>query len=154
MAPAAFQATFSDWRLIKGRKCVSICFEVPLEAANEAYAVLGGMPDPGRSVWCAIARLQEPKSKPEKPQSEKKRWEDMTAAQQAGVLCGDAAFVKFLDGRYANITIRDSGSAAVAVRDICGVLSRSEIDSQPTAKARWDLLVAEYRAWQREPEYV
>jgi hypothetical protein len=147
MAPAAFQATFSDWRLIKGRKCVSICFEVPLEVANEAYAVLGGMPDPGRSVWCAIARLQEPKSEPEKPQREKKRWGDMTAAQQAGVLCSDPLFAKYLG-------VSTATEAADFVRDRCGISSRSLLDTDIVAKREWQRIVDEYRAYQHEPECV
>jgi len=57
MTAAAFQATYSDWRLIKGRKCVQVVFEVPVEQADQAYQVLGGMPDPSKSVWCAIARM-------------------------------------------------------------------------------------------------
>jgi hypothetical protein len=57
-AAAAFQATYSDWRIIKGRKVVQIVFEVPLEGEGLAYQVLGGMPDPSKSVWCGIARLK------------------------------------------------------------------------------------------------
>lgn len=58
--PAVFSASFSDWRVIKGRKVVAIVFEVPLEAADHAYNVLGGMPNFGADQWFAIARLQKP----------------------------------------------------------------------------------------------
>lgn len=58
MTAAAFSATFADWKLIKTRKCVQIVFEVPLEAADAAYQVLGGMPDPGVSEWFGIAKLK------------------------------------------------------------------------------------------------
>lgn len=54
---AAFEATFTDWRLIKGRKVVQVVLEVPLELADRAYQALGGMPDPAGSVWVAVARL-------------------------------------------------------------------------------------------------
>lgn len=55
---AAFSATYSDWRIVKGRKAVQIVFEVPLEAAHHAYNVLGGMPNFGSENWFAIARMK------------------------------------------------------------------------------------------------
>ena len=58
---ANFLATYSDMRLIKGRKVVQYVFEVPLEGANTAYEVLVGMPNPAAEVWCAIARLDPSK---------------------------------------------------------------------------------------------
>jgi hypothetical protein len=57
---AAFRATYSDFKYIKTRSCVQIIFEVPIEASNEAYEILGGVPKPGAEIWCAIARLVEP----------------------------------------------------------------------------------------------
>jgi hypothetical protein len=57
-APAAiFRACYSDWRLIRTRKCVQLVFEVPLEESNKAYEALGGMPNSGEEAWVAIARL-------------------------------------------------------------------------------------------------
>ena len=57
---AAFQATFTTLRLINGRGVVQFTFEVPIEGADMALQALGGMPHPGKSVWCAIARMSEP----------------------------------------------------------------------------------------------
>ena len=57
--PAAFEATYSEWRLIKTRQAIQIIFEVPLHRSDEAYQVLGGMPQPGSEQWFAIARLQQ-----------------------------------------------------------------------------------------------
>jgi len=58
--PAAFSATYSDLKLIKTRKVVQFVFEVPLEAAEHAMNVLGGMPSPMTESWFAIARLEKP----------------------------------------------------------------------------------------------
>jgi hypothetical protein len=44
--PAATQGTFSDFRLIKGRKVCQIVIEVPIEQADQALAALGGLPQP------------------------------------------------------------------------------------------------------------
>ena len=55
----AFSATYSNWRVIQGRKVIQIVFEVPLEAERHAYNVLGGMPNNGKENWFAIARLKD-----------------------------------------------------------------------------------------------
>lgn len=57
--PAAFGAEYSDFKLIKTRGVIQICFEVPLEKADHAYQVLGGMPDASKSAWFGIAKLQK-----------------------------------------------------------------------------------------------
>lgn len=148
MAPAAFQATFSNLRTVNGRKVLQLIFEIPIEQSNQALEILGGVPDPSKSIWCAIARLQE--TKPEQPQREKKRWEDMTAAQQAGVLCNDPTFTKFLQEHHG---IQDDDAAGF-VRGYCVVNSRKDIGKEPFSLKAWETLVGDYRAWQHEPEYV
>ena len=57
--PAAFSATYSDWKVIKTRQVVQIVLEVPLKAADHAYNVLGGMPTFEAEQWFAVARLKE-----------------------------------------------------------------------------------------------
>jgi hypothetical protein len=44
--PAAIQASFADFRLIKGRKQAQIILEIPIEGADAALAALGGIPQP------------------------------------------------------------------------------------------------------------
>lgn len=56
MTDAVLQATYSDFKLIKTRKVISLSFEVPIEQANQVYAALG-MPDPSKERWVAIAAL-------------------------------------------------------------------------------------------------
>lgn len=103
--PAAFSATYADWRLVKTRKTVQIVFEVPVEKADEAYQVVGGMPNNGEETWFAIARLnpkgvrQEearsedtPEVSPVVPPRPRKPFADHTLPQQAGILCADPVF--------------------------------------------------------------
>lgn len=52
--PAAILATFSDLKLVKGRKCAQLIFEVPIEQASAAVNILG-MPNPAKEIWCGIA---------------------------------------------------------------------------------------------------
>jgi hypothetical protein len=145
MTAAAFQATFADWKLINGRKVVQVVFEVPIEQSGLAYTVLGGMPDPGASVWCAIARLEQPKA--EQHKREKKSWDEMTAGQQAGILCSDPLFAKYLN-------VASTTEAVDYVRRHCGVKSRSDITPTNESGRRWQEIVSLYRAWQRYPDLV
>jgi hypothetical protein len=55
---AVFQAVYTDWTLIKGRKVVRVGLEIPIEQADLAYQALGGMPNPAESAWVAVARLE------------------------------------------------------------------------------------------------
>ena len=165
MKPAAFQATFTDWRLIKGRKVVQIVFEVSIEAADAAYHVLGGMPDPGASVWCAVARLITDERKvvshaltdtPNATATEKPALPAAPAARVnrltrlAGICCNDARFWRFLTEH--EMPVRNNGEAATAVRLICHVGSRREIISGTQAGDAWDELYSKFVAWRDAPE--
>ncbi len=163
--PAAFQATYSDFRLVKGRKVAQFVFEVPLEMANVAYEVLGGLPNPASEVWCGVARIINPSEVEAKPASEppsqshpvraisKKSWNEMDYAQQAGMLCNDPKFIRFLiEGfRLSYGQTLDSDGAAKRVREFCQVQSRSEIKPQTSAGTKWELLVSAFRAWDMAP---
>jgi hypothetical protein len=162
MTTAAFQATYSDWRLIKGRKCVQIVFEVPVEKADEAYKVLDGMPDPSRSVWCAVARMnsgviEEPKTRdseigrpgPQSTRSGGRATSDKRLVRQAAMCCGEPIFWKFLNEKYLlpGESVDKEHGAAAAVRHICGIESRSEILPNTQAGEAWDYLYSKFLAW-------
>lgn len=53
---AAIKATFSEWRMVKGRKVLQLIFETPLERQGEVLTMLGA-PMPDKEIWCAIAKL-------------------------------------------------------------------------------------------------
>ena len=57
--PAAFSATYSDFKIVKTRDTAQFIFEVPLKAADHALNVLGGVPQPMEERWVAIARLEK-----------------------------------------------------------------------------------------------
>jgi hypothetical protein len=137
---AVISASFSDFRLVKGRKVAQLILEVPIEQAQAALEALGGVPMPHEDRWCAVALLT-----PEKPaavgndkESGKRAWGDMKLAQQAGILCADAEFIAWLSC--------DTQEAAVnEVRRRCGVASRADLDRDPDAAEAWMRLVREYR---------
>lgn len=151
---AAFRATYADWKLIKTRQCVQVVFEIPLSDSDVAYASLGGMPDPAKERWFGIARLTQAKEvsnqaatpshpmEPRTPPSGARK----SPSQMAGILCEDARFRTYLR-EHDMLTDNTAEAAAVAVRLICGVRSRSEFDKDEEAKARWDALYGRYQAW-------
>lgn len=167
MPPAVFQATYSDWRLVKGRKVVQVVFEIPLEQSNLAYEVLGGMPHPGESVWCAVARLQAaaaqrsaPALSPPSPEQGpvpgplqspagpgRKSWHELAPSAQAGIRCHDPIFWAFLRESKSRPEVQGIATAEVAVREICGVESRSLFKTDARAAASWLALDDEFTSW-------
>jgi len=79
-------------------------------------------------------------------------WEKLGPVKQAGTLCGDQAFWRFLSTKGAPIANADQ--AADYVRIACKVASRKELLTDEAAAKLWRALVADYRAWQREPDVV
>jgi len=141
---AAFQATYSDMRLVRSRKVVQIVMEIPLEQWTEASQVLGGMPNPASETWVAIARLEtniKPKPVPETKNGD---WNSLALAQQAGILCSEGGFQRFLGAT-------DKTSAADIVRTKCGIVSRGDLRRDTPAGDKWLDLVAQYRGWCAAP---
>jgi hypothetical protein len=152
-APAAISGTFSDLKTVKSRSVVQLVIEVPIEqgaAVIEAF----GFPQPGAEIHVAVARLVaasttiEHQPKDEKP---RRKFSDMPRWQQSGIRCNEPAFWKWLIDRH-NFGVDTPQEAAEAVREICGVFSRAELDSQPTAGERWDRMEAEFDIWMHHPE--
>lgn len=166
--PAAFSADYVDLRFVKSRKVAQIIVELPIEQAT-AFVAAFGAPDPSTGVPVAIARLDATKvaappttpaqgaperdTKPKEP----RRWPELSPAAQAGIRCGEPAFMQFLLERYpaqvkaAQEPNRFQGDDVPAncVRAICEVASRSEILPDTKAAYRWAMLDDEYRAFMR-----
>lgn len=162
MKAAAFQATYSDMRLVKGRKVVQFVFEVPLEGANTAYEVLGGVPNPAAEVWCAIARLDPnkvgvatpreagPDHRPA-PQADPPASHRLTT--RAVMLSKDPQFHLFLQGlsKLGCVTEED---AAVYIRAKCEVASRSEIKPGTAAATKLDFIESAFICWRDKAKFV
>ena len=156
-APAAFKATFSDFRLIKGRKVAQLIFELPIEGCDAALEAMGGVPQPHEERWAAIARidLKAVSAAPE-PLKERRSWSDLSYAQQAGIRCNEPDFWKFI-GEVCDVgtfeDIKSPEGAASFVRIHCNVESRAHIKPNTPPGIRWRDLDVKYEAWQREREY-
>jgi hypothetical protein len=145
--PAAIQATFADFRLIKGRKQAQLVLEIPIEEADNALAVLGGIPQPQSDCWVAVARLNGV-AKPEPQPKEKQKWEDLRLSMQAGIRCEEKAFWKYCG--YNNVTSAEA--AACVVRELCNIDSRSGLNDNPVAALEWRRFDRQYQAWLKAAE--
>lgn len=166
-APAAFKATFSDFRLVKGRKVAQIVVEVPIEEADNALKALGGIPRPDIERWVAVARLSPVASIPESaaiagaddagasPQKqpaaatgetkERRPFHTLPLPQQVALRCADEAFrewIAMMEGVQSEVV--DDAFAAAWVREKCDVHSRSEIKPGSLAAIAWGKLEARF----------
>jgi hypothetical protein len=148
--PAAIQATFSDFRIVKGRKVAQLVLEIPLEQADAAISTLGGIPQPQSERWVALARLNGHVPEP-KPDKEKQKWGDLAYALQAGIRCSEPVFWKFIRDEY-KAPAHDEDESAKFVRRYCGVKSRKEINLDPNSAEAWGRLESKYQAWLKVAE--
>ena len=139
MDKAIITGTFSECKFVKTRSVMQVVIECPIEQADVALSVLGGVPQPGREVHVAVARLEthaEPKER------------RGSLAQQAGILCGEPGFLKFLQDKLEfKYPLKDDFDACKWTRKICDVESRAEFDTDAAAGMRWKELKREYEAW-------
>ena len=103
-------------------------------------------------MWLAVARLQAESAKQKsEPAPGRRRWEELSFSQQAGIRCADPTFHAFLrEERKATIPIQmDKASEASAqfVRKHCLVDSRSALKPGTNAADAWIALDRQYQAW-------
>jgi hypothetical protein len=85
------------------------------------------------------------------PEWQGSKWDALGPVKQAGVLCNEESFQKFLTEKVVPCDSADG--AAKIVRGLCNVTSRALL-MENAAAAKWREVVANYRAWQREPAIV
>lgn len=152
--PAACVATYSDAKFIKSRSVLQVVLEIPIERANEFFRFFG-TPSPQAETWVAIARLNvgreqlaagvaDVTGKSESIDRAGHPVDRHPLARDAAIRCGDEFFQSYLERNYG---LRMPGpmnkdKAAAIVRDLCGVKSRSQLDSEPQAADKWRAVVA------------
>jgi len=153
-APAAISGTFSDLKTVKSRSVVQLVIEVPIEqgaAVIEAF----GFPQPGAEIHVAVARLvAAPAVVEREPPTEKPRrkFDELPQSQQAGIRCSEGVFWRFLAEIYG-LKADSPETAAAAVRKICGVESRADLDRvRPGESSTWERLNARFVVWLHHPE--
>lgn len=143
-----------DVRNYAQSKSVRLIVEVSAERAGEIIAQFG-WPTPVAPVPVAVARLDTEKAAPEPSQAQekpKRKWGELTPAEQAGIRCGEESFQRFLGELRGEIVVGRPDDAAAIVRKICGVASRRDIVPGLTAAVTWHELDSDYTAWLRYGE--
>lgn len=170
---AAFRATIHGLRTVPSRKVIQLILECPIEQQAEIARIAE------HGAWVAVARINPEQereampverkrisgttetpprsdSNPKPVGAEKRPWNELAPAQQAGILCGEPAFWTFLNEKYDHMLpdVRDATRAAIVVREICGVTSRRDIATDTRARGAFYSLNEQYRAWKLEPEVI
>lgn len=160
MKPAVITGNFADFKLIRSRKVAQFVIEVPIEQADVALAALGGLPNPATETPVAIARLtpasangrpsgfgpENAGSTPAAGTKDRRRFSELPPAQQAALKCQDEAFRRFMVDTGHSPSM-DESDVAAAVRDACGINSRSVLNTNPSAAERWLTLLREFDVW-------
>jgi len=149
MTASAFQATFADFRLIKGRKVGQLIFELPIEAVDAALETLGGVPRPDKEAWVAVARIDPAKAASASPEpvKERRKFSDLPMSAQAAMRCDDATFRSYLRSR--GFFIDNAKDADAAVKDLLTINSKKEILPDTPAGLGWLELMRQFENWMR-----
>ena len=111
--------------------------KVTLEVDPEGWEALKAA---GVSTRCAMVLVEidnndAPVDQPRKPKSR---------AEMAGILCNDERFWEYILHPAAP---RTSQSAVEAVRSYCGVTTRTKLNTDPAAAAKWEELANGFKAY-------
>ena len=161
---AIIAGSFADFKIIKTRSTAQIIIEIPIERADEALERLGGVPQSGKEKPVAVARLNLDVAREPIPQASekpaggenggghgKRRWEDLSHSQRAGIRCGEEAFATFLRECHPKWLQYTEGvvDLAATVRWICDVDSRRSLDTDAHARETFARVDREYQDWLR-----
>lgn len=146
---AIIQGSLVDVRNVNQHKCVRMLIDVPAELAPKVMEAFG-WPTMANPVPVAIAHLAaDATQKADKP---RRSWDQLSRAEQAGIASNDVAFSTFLTMQYERDFSeyeRLADGVADAIRWVCAVSSRSELDRNERAAKAWDKLYSDYQMWQR-----
>lgn len=176
--PAAILATFSDLKLIKTRKVAQLVFEVPIESVRSATEALGwptgeqwcgiarvvtkpaGGTDLNRGgADQSRQRLNE--TPPAGPFGDAQNREDGTArptattspkpnSTRAVMMAKDEGFWQFINSQYPSYFVNDEVQADRAIKELCGVSSKAELNANGPAVHKFNRMRAAFRDWQAD----
>lgn len=139
------ECSFSDFRTVKGRKVAQLILEIPIEAADHALSVLGGVPRPDADRWCALVRLDKAAasgaaaSRSERSDAPKEKSEGEKAVARAGILCREPEFQEWLASKTPFSVVTNINSlygdpanrAAAMLRHMLDIDTRKELATDP-----------------------
>jgi hypothetical protein len=133
-----FEGTISGYRTIGGRKVVAVTIEAPIEHQAEIARIAE------HGAWVAVARLHANKTPAAEPK-ERRRWDQMSVAERAGIRCGERAFWEYLSFVRPSFPAPENAEgAAKLLRYHFEVESRKDIKPDD-----WEKFDHEYQLWLR-----
>lgn len=150
-------ATFSDYRMVKGRSVLQIVLEVPIEHQAHVFDVLG-YPMPNADLWVGVARLiGEPPSPPAPggltlTASERGRAAYVSSSEmeqartRAIMLCSDPEFWRWIKELQGPVVI-SSQEAAEWLRVAIGSTTRGDIARSQEVHDKFLMLEEQFRDW-------
>jgi hypothetical protein len=91
-------------------------------------------------------------SQAEETKRHKRAWDQLMPTEQAGIRCQEPEFVEFLANKL-HFLAAAYDDAADFVRTYCEVDSRSELNTNSKAGAKWKALDAQFLEWQTTARY-
>ena len=152
--------TYADLKIIKTRGVVQLVVEVPLERGKEVTDLFG-LPQPNAEIPVVVARMDPEKLKAESNvvqiEDHRQPTDDVDdephrpprpLSQIAAMFCNSAVFQKFIEEESEGWDHRPtSDEAADWLRANCGIKSRTELNTNAEAAARFRKIRGQYEAW-------
>lgn len=102
----------------------------------------------GTRFVCVLVEVNDDESPRDHRAEDRDKWRALGATKQAGIRCKDPMFWAFLREGYYGHALNEE-SAAAAVRSLCNVLTRSDLDKPGFSDARilWFDIDKKFQAW-------
>ena len=132
------QGVYVDAKFIKSRKVLQVVVELPIEKGSAFFDKFGVPNNHENERWIELSDLGRHGALPGDEEGNK-------AVQQAGILCKDPEFGRFL-AYSLNATINENNPDEVAtlLRDITGVKSRTEYRHDKDCRRAFHNLVSQF----------
>lgn len=145
---SAVRGTFADFKTVKTRGVCQLIIEVPIEAADNALTLLGGVPQAKAEQWVGIAPIAAPKASATPTETEAPKLKGGPICKRAVLLCKNPDFRNWWMGFSAMHTDAERLAKERMWKDF-NIESRAELDHNPSAAALFEQLERHYRGSQR-----
>lgn len=122
----------------------TVTFVLPEDPGPHPFKGMKCGPDNGQRVALSVALIADDETVT--PVNGKRAMTDLKRSNQAFLMCDQTLFQKFL-AEETESQIDNTIDASIAVREYCGVNSRSQLDNAGPWIARWDGLYECYQVW-------
>jgi hypothetical protein len=154
----AFRAAYADLKIVKTRGVCQVILELPLEQADAALEILGGVPRPDREVWCGVARLAKDGAVTSNPPAEqhdgspihkdRRPFHTLPLPTQAALLCQDERFQDWFAHQLRGHSFMPDDDREYLttewVRGRCMVASRKDITAGSEAAKKFLAMYERY----------